>query len=313
MAWRDTVTIHPEADKYPLLSPADLQALADDIKKHGLKHPVRVILVGASSERNPEVMVIDGRNRLDALELNGERLCFKKNGRLREFYATGKTCFRIIPESEAVTYVVSANLHRRHLTAEQKRDLIAKLLKAQPESSDRAIAKTVKVDNKTVAAVRTKLESTEEIPQLDKTVGADGKSRKQPSKRPSNKPERKSELQAEASKATTAEPALLQPSNDAESSAEQRKAEYAESESNDHTEEAERWQLSLSNMAGMAGDAIALPASWTRQFGKWQDFPVPSDVVTLAQQAAETWATLARQLAERANASNGPDVTKAAA
>ena len=36
-------------------------------------------------------------------------------------------------------------------TAERKRDLIAKLIEADPRKSDRQIAKTVKVDHKTVA------------------------------------------------------------------------------------------------------------------------------------------------------------------
>jgi hypothetical protein len=38
-------------------------------------------------------------------------------------------------------FVISANIRRRHLTAEQKRDLIAKVLKAQPRKSNRQIAK----------------------------------------------------------------------------------------------------------------------------------------------------------------------------
>ena len=42
-------------------------------------------------------------------------------------------------------------MHRRHLTAEQKREMIAKVLKAQPEKSNRTIAKQTKVDDKTVA------------------------------------------------------------------------------------------------------------------------------------------------------------------
>ena len=52
------------------------------------------------------------------------------------------------------------------------------MLKAKPEQSNRAIAKQVKANDKTVATVRCDLESTAEIPQLEKTVGADGKSRK---------------------------------------------------------------------------------------------------------------------------------------
>src|SRR5262249_37656356 len=77
----------------------------------------------------------------------------------------------------------SANLHRRHLTADQKRELIAKVLKAKPEASNNTIAKQVRADGKTVAKARRKLESTSEIPRLEKTVGKDGKSRKLPAKR----------------------------------------------------------------------------------------------------------------------------------
>ena len=53
--------------------------------------------------------------------------------------------------------MLSVNAHRRHLTLEQKRELITKLLKAHPSMSDRAIARQVGVDNKTVGSLRRKL------------------------------------------------------------------------------------------------------------------------------------------------------------
>ena len=59
-------------------------------------------------------------------------------------------------------------------------DLIAELLKANPERSDRAIAEIAKVDHKTVAAKRKTLEATGEIPQLGKRTSADGKARSRP-------------------------------------------------------------------------------------------------------------------------------------
>ena len=40
--------------------------------------------------------------------------------------------------------VLSYNVHRRHLTAEQRRELIAKVLKATPQKSNRKIADMVK-------------------------------------------------------------------------------------------------------------------------------------------------------------------------
>ncbi len=70
------------------------------------------------------------------------------------------------------------NLNRRHLTREQKQRLVDYFLKSDPVQSDRIIAKKSGSDHKTVGTVRTKLESTGEIPQLKKRKGADGKERK---------------------------------------------------------------------------------------------------------------------------------------
>jgi hypothetical protein len=82
---------------------------------------------------------------------------------------------------------MSANLHRRHLTAEKKRELIAELLKAKPERSDRETAKIAKVSDKTVGAVRAKLEAGAEIPHHDTRTGADGVA--QPARKTKPKPE----------------------------------------------------------------------------------------------------------------------------
>jgi hypothetical protein len=62
------------------------------------------------------------------------------------------------------------------------------------------------------------------------------------------------------------------------------------------------WQRSLSNLAG---DAISIRAFWTRQFGKWEKFAVPSELVTLAKQAAEAWQALAKTLASDAEVTGG--------
>jgi hypothetical protein len=59
----------------------------------------------------------------------------------------------------------------------------------------------------------------------------------------------------------------------------------------------ERWQRSLGNLAGQA---IALRAYWSREFGKWQKFEVPGSLAQLAKQAAQAWNELASELAQRA-------------
>jgi hypothetical protein len=80
-------------------------------------------------------------------------------------------------------YVISANLHRRHLTVEQKRDLIAKLIKATPEKSDRQIAETVKASPTTVGTVRAEMEATGDVSKLDTRTDSRGPA--QPATKPS--------------------------------------------------------------------------------------------------------------------------------
>ena len=77
-----------------------------------------------------------------------------------------------------LAFVISKNIQRRHLTADQKRELLAMLIKSDPSKSNRQIATEAKVDDKTVAAVRGELEATAEIPQLETTTGKDGKKRR---------------------------------------------------------------------------------------------------------------------------------------
>jgi ParB-like chromosome segregation protein Spo0J len=171
-SWRDMLPVHPAADLFPLLSKGDLEELSRDIKENGLRQPCHII---ADEDGRP--VLLDGRNRLDALEHIGEEITLDNS-----------VIFEQLPaDVDPYAFVISANIHRRHLTGEQKRELIGKLLKATPEKSNRQIAKTVKADDKTVGSVRRELEATAEIPQLAKTVGKDRKARPSKRKRPPTK------------------------------------------------------------------------------------------------------------------------------
>jgi hypothetical protein len=181
VSWRDHLPIHPAADLFPLMSESELRELGQDIKARGLVSPI--VLKGGE--------LLDGRNRLDAMELVGIEFEVTRGGN-KQFYldtpksriADGAGALLGSFDGDPYDYVLSANLHRRHLTSEQKRELIAKILKAKPETSNRKIAKQTKADDKTVAKVRRKLESTSEIPRLEKTTGADGRQRKARPKKP---------------------------------------------------------------------------------------------------------------------------------
>src|SRR5262249_8106694 len=84
--------------------------------------------------------------------------------------------------TDPVAFITGANIHRRHLLPEVKRDLIAALLREHPERSDRATAELAKVDHKTVAAVRRREEDVGSIPHVDGV--ADTKGRRQPTGKP---------------------------------------------------------------------------------------------------------------------------------
>jgi hypothetical protein len=180
-SWRDVLPIHPAAEKLPLLSqtdPAALRELADDIEKNGLLERVSII------KEDGKLYLLDGRNRLDALELLDYELFDEDQGslvKLELFSTKGKPHPKIFKmefhTEDPPAFVISKNVRRRHLTAEDKRDLIANVLKAKPEASNREIAREVKADDKTIAKVRTELEATAEIPQLKKTKGKDGRAR----------------------------------------------------------------------------------------------------------------------------------------
>ena len=144
---------HPLSAIFPPILPEDFDKLAADIKVHGLHQPI-VRYQGK---------ILDGNNRYRACELV-------------------KIAPKFAPDfpgddAAARNYVISVNIHRRHLSPEQRREIIATLLKADPTQSNRQVAETAKVSHVTVGAVRGELEATGQIDQLDKTTGADGKKR----------------------------------------------------------------------------------------------------------------------------------------
>lgn len=101
---------HPLSEVFPLMDAAELRTLADDVTAHGLREPVVTY----------EGMILDGRNRWAACKL-----------------AKVKQVPTVPYEGDdPVGYVVSANLHRRHLSVSQRAMIaaeIARLPRGNPQ------------------------------------------------------------------------------------------------------------------------------------------------------------------------------------
>ena len=176
-SWRDVLSVHPAAELFPQMSADELRELGEDIKKHGGLPAVPLVLWEA--EKGAPPFLLDGRNRLDAMEAVGLPVLDTQG----EWFNWNLACrCTQIRGNDPYAYVISANIHRRHLAVEQKRELIAKLIKATPEKSDRQIAETVNASPTTVGTVRAEMETKGDVSKLD--TRRDSKGRKQPAKKP---------------------------------------------------------------------------------------------------------------------------------
>jgi|688.fasta_scaffold42858_9 hypothetical protein len=96
-----TYEIHPAATLFPMMSDEEFAGLKADIEENGLREPIVVWCD----------QVIDGRNRLKACEEIGVDPAF----------------WELPDECDPWKFVISHNLHRRHLTSSQRAMVAAKL------------------------------------------------------------------------------------------------------------------------------------------------------------------------------------------
>ena len=108
--WREKYKVHPAADVFPMMSDEELDALGEDIKANGLQHPIVFHAVKHADHRAGNLQLIDGRNRLEAMERAGIVVEEKR---------------RVLPHyKDPVAHIIGLNIHRRHLTKQQQADLI---------------------------------------------------------------------------------------------------------------------------------------------------------------------------------------------
>src|SRR5215469_15650779 len=92
---------HPIAEAFPLMDETELVELGADIKANGLRNPIVLY----------EDQVIDGRNRCTA-------------AKQVEFAITG---YETYEGDDPISFVISQNLHRRHLDTGQRAAIAAEL------------------------------------------------------------------------------------------------------------------------------------------------------------------------------------------
>ena len=139
--------IHPIANIFPPMSEAEFSSLKDDIQQFGQREPIWLF----------EGKVIDGRHRM--------RACVELSRQPQT---------RVYDGFDAVAFVVSLNLHRRHLSESQRGMVAAKLANmpshrpdnnsANLQTSQSKAAELLNVSTRTVAAAtKVKDEGAEEL------------------------------------------------------------------------------------------------------------------------------------------------------
>jgi hypothetical protein len=99
------IPVHPAADLFPMINGDPFVSLINDIKANGQEFPV-LVWNGA---------IVDGRNRYAACKAAGS----KPKTKSMEFTS----------ECEAIRFIISTNIHRRHLTESQRAMIASELAK----------------------------------------------------------------------------------------------------------------------------------------------------------------------------------------
>jgi len=250
--WRAVLKMHSAADAFPTLSEKELKELAGDIQRNGLQ--TKIVLWAPEAGAEPQLL--DGRNRLDALALIG-RIVVDEHGRLHEGIDR-----ELVIGGDPVKLAYSLNVHRRHLTAEKKRELIAALIKDDPNKSDRQISKEAGASPTFVGKVRAEKEATGDVSTVD--TRTDTKGRKQPARKsPRAKTPKTDPVEGNGA--------------DPEATAEARKAEYAKLGAGDDAEvmeakaakKPEKSALDVLRFLDGPGRRSAQPPGWVRELERY--------------------------------------------
>jgi hypothetical protein len=126
------LTLHPLCEIIPPCTEEEFAELKEDIKTNGLQVPIKIF----------ESKILDGRSRYQAcveLEKDGHPVELKRE------YFTGDA-------NAAITFVVSMNVKRRHLSASQRALIAARLVTSQL-GGDRSVKLPTEITQDQVATL----------------------------------------------------------------------------------------------------------------------------------------------------------------
>src|SRR5271157_987949 len=161
--WTRRSTIMPKTKalrdetKYRLLPQLDPETYA------GLKANIAINGVQVPVVRDEKGYILDGFARAKIAKELG--------------YECPSVVAKGLTEQEKRSQVRALNLARRHLDYHARRQVIADEMRENSARSNNWVAKSLGVDDKTVASMRREMQSTSEIPKLGYTLGSDGKYR----------------------------------------------------------------------------------------------------------------------------------------
>lgn len=149
----------------PRLTPDEYAELEQSIRENGVQVPITV---------GPDGRIIDGHHR-DEIARKHDLHCPRVTARGNE--------------QKLRSLAFSLNLHRRHLTREQKRQIVAESIKADPQLSDREHGRRAGVSKNTAAAVRDELTESGQVDHFPERIDPRTGNASQPASRPRPVPE----------------------------------------------------------------------------------------------------------------------------
>ena len=111
---------HPQADMFPLIEGKEREELLQSIRENGITQKIAIDKKG---------LVVDGRNRMSCfieLRANGEEV---KSPNIE-----------LIADKDITAYIMAANIHRRHLTKQQRAAIIALTTKKMSKAESTRLA-----------------------------------------------------------------------------------------------------------------------------------------------------------------------------